>query len=1484
MPFDIWGDGTPEGPQEPFQPLDLGLEPDDLSRSMRDAIFAQLAPSVESVNAAEDEQDSGGALGTIGTILSIPEKALFGQAIKGAVRGGIEGGVGGAVEGFLRGTPFAFLAEALGAGDVARETSFADIREATGATDAREGWANFFLNLAGDIALSPLELLATPFGLTAKGSKAVLDKTAKASLAKAIASGERAALVFKVPFAKNAFAATNLGFKSGPMLVGQALDAIGGFVRTNAVTGPVVRLFSHAAATKDPEVAARAARAVASLDETRRTFGAQTLMAYQDGVSPAGKALVESGAYGGLITTLTEFGIDKIDDLGSFDDAVLKLRNADVTLRTARREALLAQPGSTRFKKLWFKATFGDQEAIRAIYHQFDRIPLTPGMLESAGLAAREGVERSWVTANESLAAKLDDAVRGVRPESGSGVYKRFAESEASRPGSAATAAVGAREKLVGEYQKLVGEIEAGTVDKAGLDSFLSFHRQQMIRFGRADIAAGFLNESVEPFLGLYAPHIMSPEAMNLIEDHFAATLSKYGYTHSRKLRDMLAVEINAVAEDFGTRATGFASLKKLRETRPESVLGAIFDRTFLKQLRKVDPGAAEFFQILPVHNVFTRSAATAERLAKRSFGKTFFADDSPAVLEVLTPEDFTRRAEEFLTPGSDHVAVLETRAAVAGKTRAEALELASGPEVAAQYEVASWQIREDTLRQMGDVRRRSGDALTELRQVRDLTSSSKSEMLKTRKDELLASHNYKRALNAVADQEREVAAAKSLLRLHKKRGISGRGKVTGDADMVYAYDQLRAKSVGKRTFDELTADLKSKIDDAESVLRGRRVMADAQRAAIDDFLDDVSEQIDLTIGGFKQEIKDVAARRNEAVESLLADKTRRLDLVEKIRKAGLSERELAREMVLQRQYAAHGVMALDEAARIPIEDGKRTLLDRLRERATADTRVKIVSRESFDAYRRIADDFARPDFLQENGLVRFLDQLKTAWAGHTIYNPLFLQTRVRNFLQNQVAAASGGLGTFGGHFEAQEAMSALRKSMKGDAGAMDALRGRFVKGTQISLYDALQTARQRGVIGAGGYAFEAGLTVEQAAMRTGRGTLKDAVTDLPSLLIPDVRGALRGKVRGVQDSFWLRKGHAIESTLDDHSRLAAYMAGLRKGLEPEAAAREVRRWLYDASNPMTWTERTLFRRLMPFYSFQKYAVGQMADLLLTKPGTVTTFEKMRRNKFEADGLDAKTLDTVLPRYIADGYGIPYRNTERGPEFAMFGTFLPVGEVAKIASAFDSQFTDPNGGGSANPFLRYFFGNMHPALRGAAEAVFQRDFYADRPIEDFPGQTQEMFGIAMPKQMVRWAQQLRFVNEINRLNILNVAEMKVMLNAVDRGAEKAEVGALDRLASSAFSPVPLPRVNVIDVGHEADYRRAKLEEAIRSTKGRMIRRAIGPAKATSAADLSALQTQYANQAAGLRRLERAQDKYEGTRTEPVRRPSSALEALLRAPR
>lgn len=1474
MPINGWwnDDGGP-------QPWALGMDPADAPTGLKRAAFDAAAPSPDQVAADEAAQNEHGALGFINTLLSMPEKLFLGQAIKGAVKGGIEGGFEGAVKGFARGTPIAFLGEALGLGDWADETHAADIRRALGQSNVEEGWGNFFINLGLDIALSPLELASAPFGLTAKGEAAFAKGALSASISKAVDTGERALLTFKLPKI-GILGSTNLGFKSGSNIVAQGVDGLFSALRTNKATRGILKAFSFVTRIEDPEAAAQVSKAAAGMDQTRKQAALVIKNSFEDNVrDPSVRSMVQSGKYGSFFITAAEAGLEKIDDLGTFDLALKNLGEADVFVRKNRAAAQIASGKDKTLSDLWEKATGRDPkeayDAIQSIYAAYPSIPLSDDMLKAAELAPRAGVELSAAAANApTFSEKLGEAA-GTSAATGTGSRAIAARNVVPDYAGSMQRAYG---KVQNEYKDLVEQMAAGVYDKDSVNAWMKFHRDQYIRLGMADMEHGFISEASEPFLGFYASRIISPQAMDLAEKHFASTLQEYSYSMPRKLRDMLTIEVNAVAEDFGTKATGFVALNKLKDTSSDSILGAIFNEDFVKKMAKVDPNAVEFFQTLPYQNLARRAELSATKMADLEFSNKFIQFTAK---ESLTPDAFAKRAQELLDPTGKNVAVVEAGSGkLKGLTRDAAMEKAAGYERGASLALVRKDVRTEAAARMAQSKELARSTLEELESARSIFEDSVPDALTARKTDLLSTNKVKRAALDIQAAKDELANAEALRRYHVEQTSTGVQQKLSSADpeLQRAYNELKATLSkgeilqGKDLEAALRSHLADKVTQARSYVTVARGRLQALKDSVDAALGDFHDALDETLGEFKDAAKGVRADRSAALNEILGDRTKRLSLISRLQQAKMGEMEFGRQLAVNEQLSAHGLAALDEAAVTPYgKDG--SLLDVLKKQWGDDTCIHIVSRDAWESYRELMNDIHSPTGGGSNGFFKTFDTLKSVWSGHLIYGPLFAQTRMRNFAQLNVASLFGGLFSPTAHYEARTALGAFGAAMKTGEDMTEQLASQMLSGTKYTLKDALDLARSRGIVDAAGYASETGLTLEQLAQRSNNATLKDYVKDLPS--------AFGLSYKRADKSAWLQLGMSQERWLDNQGRLASFFTGLKKGYEPDVAASEVRKWLYDSSRMQTWTERTVFRRLIPFYSFMKYSVGQFADLYFSRPAAVTTFEKIRQNAFAATGVNPKNIDTVLPSYIADGYGIPWRKTEAGPQFSLFGTFLPVAEVAKIAGAFDRQFSgqsDP----SASPLMDYFFQNMHPGLRALAETAWNRDFHADRPIEDFPGQSLEMFGIPMNKQMVRLARNLRFVSELDRLNVLNLGEMKVMLDAVKRDTQKQQLDPLTNALSGAFSPIPLPRTYQIDVPYEAQMRQYQDNEKLRDAKTRMTRLMIGEQGPTTKVDLEALQRVYADLAARSRRRSEAEQGYvsPASASKPVKPSSDPLERLL----
>lgn len=122
--------------------------------------YENLLPEEQEVLQEKASQDGESSL--LMDILDLPSKLAFFYSITGAAEAVASGE--DPLEAFARGSPFAFMADALGINElftgaddvpVAQKKTFRDIRLAAGDTDPDEEWYDTVINILGDVALDP---------------------------------------------------------------------------------------------------------------------------------------------------------------------------------------------------------------------------------------------------------------------------------------------------------------------------------------------------------------------------------------------------------------------------------------------------------------------------------------------------------------------------------------------------------------------------------------------------------------------------------------------------------------------------------------------------------------------------------------------------------------------------------------------------------------------------------------------------------------------------------------------------------------------------------------------------------------------------------------------------------------------------------------------------------------------------------------------------------------------------------------------------------------------------------------------------------------------------------------------------------------------------------------------------------------------------------------------------------------------------------
>lgn len=123
-------------------------------------------------------------------------------------------------------------------------------------------------------------------------------------------------------------------------------------------------------------------------------------------------------------------------------------------------------------------------------------------------------------------------------------------------------------------------------------------------------------------------------------------------------------------------------------------------------------------------------------------------------------------------------------------------------------------------------------------------------------------------------------------------------------------------------------------------------------------------------------------------------------------------------------------------------------------------------------------------------------------------------------------------------------------------------------------------------------------------------------------------------------------------SIVEDYGRATAFMGFVRQGYSFKQAANEVNKVLFDYQRGMTSFEKNVVRRVIPFYSFQRFAIPFVLKKMVESPGTVAASNKV-----------ANLLEKLL---VSDQDNLTPSERE------VFGDSLYV-EQPRIFSGFDKE-------------------------------------------------------------------------------------------------------------------------------------------------------------------------------------------------------------------
>lgn len=110
-------------------------------------------------------------------------------------------------------------------------------------------------------------------------------------------------------------------------------------------------------------------------------------------------------------------------------------------------------------------------------------------------------------------------------------------------------------------------------------------------------------------------------------------------------------------------------------------------------------------------------------------------------------------------------------------------------------------------------------------------------------------------------------------------------------------------------------------------------------------------------------------------------------------------------------------------------------------------------------------------------------------------------------------------------------------------------------------------------------------------------------------------------------------------SFAEDYSRMMLYMNGLGMGYSSKESVKLVNKALFDYSRGLSQVEKSVFKRMIPFYTYPRFAIPFVLKNVVTQPGTAVTAQKVVKlleRGFKGEQLTESERDTFGTTFLVD--------------------------------------------------------------------------------------------------------------------------------------------------------------------------------------------------------------------------------------------------------
>lgn len=274
-----------------------------------------------------------------------------------------------------------------------------------------------------------------------------------------------------------------------------------------------------------------------------------------------------------------------------------------------------------------------------------------------------------------------------------------------------------------------------------------------------------------------------------------------------------------------------------------------------------------------------------------------------------------------------------------------------------------------------------------------------------------------------------------------------------------------------------------------------------------------------------------------------------------------------------------------------------------------------------------------------------------------------------------------------------------------------------------------------------------------------------------------------------------LAKYWKFPSIVEDYGRMVSYINFITQGYSPKQAANKVNEVLFDYQRGLTRFERSVVRRIVPFYTFQRFAIPFVMKKMMQEPGTIAAANKLTGLMERLITGDSDTLNPSERAIFGDSFLVEqpviYSGFDREgkAKFNILNNMTPLDALSLMV--YDRRTGELD---YQRTVEKTIVGALTPFLKVPLEITIDKNFFTGRTVSEGQRIGDYSFLPRFVKDAIGWEDRVNistgklqtYVNTYLGYSVMNgIPALKQWLNIGDRSKS-----SLDKAMEFVVGVVP----------------------------------------------------------------------------------------------